>query len=232
LHDRLERLDRVADHAALGAAMAELRDAFEVSHVTYHALRACGGQWGATTYAPDWVRGYLAQGLDRVDPVVAGCFAGFGPIDWRRLDWTPRPARRLLGEGIAAGLGNQGVSLPIRGPSGQFAIFTVNHDASDARWARMRGTLVQDMLLVAHYVNARALSLDGAAAGPTRRLSPREAEVLTQLAAGCSRAQAAERLAISEHTLRAYVESARNKLGAQNTVHAVAHAMARGLIAL
>ena len=37
-------------------------------------------------------------------------------------------------------------------------------------------------------------------------------------------------LAISEHTLRAYIEGARLKLGALNTVHAVARAVAEGLI--
>ena len=37
-------------------------------------------------------------------------------------------------------------------------------------------------------------------------------------------------LEISEHTLRAYIESARFKLGALNTTNAVAHALAEGLI--
>jgi DNA-binding CsgD family transcriptional regulator len=40
----------------------------------------------------------------------------------------------------------------------------------------------------------------------------------------------AESLSISEHTLRVYIESARFKLGALNTTHAVARAMSRGLI--
>ena len=53
---------------------------------------------------------------------------------------------------------------------------------------------------------------------------------MTLLAVGYSRAQVAERLSISEHTLRAYVESARFKLGASNTTHAVARALSRGLI--
>ena len=53
---------------------------------------------------------------------------------------------------------------------------------------------------------------------------------MTFLALGHSRAQVAEMLEISEHTLRAYIESARAKLGAQNTTHAVARALSRGLI--
>jgi len=53
---------------------------------------------------------------------------------------------------------------------------------------------------------------------------------MTLLAVGYSRAQVAETLSISEHTLRVYVESARFKLGAMNTTHAVARALSRGLI--
>jgi DNA-binding CsgD family transcriptional regulator len=47
-----------------------------------------------------------------------------------------------------------------------------------------------------------------------------------------NRGRAADFLRISEHTLRVYIESARFKLGAANTTHAVAKAMAQGLISL
>ena len=61
-------------------------------------------------------------------------------------------------------------------------------------------------------------------------LSPREVEAIQLLARGHSRAQAAAELGISEHTLRVYIESARFKLGALNTTHAVVRALTRGMI--
>ncbi|MEO1364155.1 MAG: helix-turn-helix transcriptional regulator, partial [Pseudomonadota bacterium] len=61
-------------------------------------------------------------------------------------------------------------------------------------------------------------------------LSPREIDAMTLLAVGYSRAQVADSLSISEHTLRVYIESARHKLGAHNTTHAVARAISQGLI--
>jgi DNA-binding CsgD family transcriptional regulator len=133
---------------------------------------------------------------------------------------------------VANGLGNQGFSIPVRGPSGQFALFTVNHRSPDGVWARFTRSHLNDLLLAAHFVNERAVVLDGAAEPPMATLSPREADTLKLLAAGKSRAQAAESLRISEHTLRVYIESARHKLGAMNTTHAVANALSRGLIAL
>ena len=65
---------------------------------------------------------------------------------------------------------------------------------------------------------------------PMQALSPREVDAMTLLAIGYNRAQVAEELSISEHTLRVYIESARYKLGALNTTHAVARALSRGLI--
>ena len=87
------------------------------------------------------------------------------------------------------------------------------------------------MLLIAHAFNHKALDLE-----PDRTpehaqvLSPREVDAVTLLAMGYNRAQVAQTLTISEHTVRVYVESARFKLGAMNTTHAVARAISRGLI--
>ena len=65
---------------------------------------------------------------------------------------------------------------------------------------------------------------------PTTDLSPRERETLARLSIGQSRAQVADSLGISENTLRAYIDSARHKLGAANVTHAVALATAKGII--
>ncbi|WP_054460434.1 LuxR C-terminal-related transcriptional regulator [Phaeobacter sp. 11ANDIMAR09] len=61
-------------------------------------------------------------------------------------------------------------------------------------------------------------------------LSQREVDALQLLAIGYSRAQVAKALSISEHTLRVYLESARFKLGALNSTHTVAMAVASGQI--
>lgn len=53
---------------------------------------------------------------------------------------------------------------------------------------------------------------------------------MTFLAMGFNRAKAADKMEISEHTLRVYIASAHFKLGAINTTHSVARAMSRGLI--
>lgn len=213
------------------AAIVELRDDFGIDHIVYHWVDSAGEQYGCGTYSDEWVQHYLENNYLRVDPVIAGCFQRFHPVDWKQLDWSSKAARKFLLEAIEFGVGNQGYSVPIRGPNGQFALFTLNHSCKDAEWEDFIETNKRDVILIGHFFNEKALSFEPNRTQPSgQALSPREIDAMTLLAAGYSRAQVAKTLSISEHTLRVYVESARFKLGALNTVHAVARALSRGLI--
>jgi DNA-binding CsgD family transcriptional regulator len=208
-----------------------LRDIFDVEHVVYHSVNSTGQQYAALTYSLDWVDRYVEQGYERVDPVVQGCFRRFNPVDWRRLDWSGKATREFMGEAQDAGVGQQGFSVPIRGPNGQFALFTISDQRDDEAWIRYTEEHVRDVILAAHFINQKALEIEkGSDEADLRPLSPRETDALTMLAMGYNRAQAAESLSISEHTLRVYIESARSKLGALNTTHAVAKSLTLGLV--
>jgi DNA-binding CsgD family transcriptional regulator len=61
-----------------------------------------------------------------------------------------------------------------------------------------------------------------------RKPSPREAQVLSLLAAGHITTEVAQRLAISEETVQTLVKRAIKKLGAKNRTHAVVRAMKLG----
>lgn len=227
----LEHIENAQTLDGLQSVILSLRDLYQVEHLVYHSVNSVGQQYAVLTYSDDWVERYLDQDYARVDPVVQGCYSRFHPVDWKLLNWSGKPQRQFLSEALDAGVGNQGFSVPIRGPSGQFALFTVSHGCSDDEWAKYTEEHRRDLILVAHFLNQKALELEkGTDHMPAPALSPRETDALTMLAMGFSRAQAADSLSISEHTLRVYIESARHKLGASNTTHAVARAMTRGLL--
>ena len=231
LDSYIEQLQGVTTLDELNDHVVALRDALDVEHVVYHSVNSTGEQYAALTYSPEWVQHYLEKDYARIDPVVQACYRRFHPIDWKRLDWSGKNARNFMGEAVDNGIGNQGFSVPIRGPSGQFALFTVSGNASDEKWASYTQEHTRDLLLVSHFVNQKALELErGTDQVKAVNLSPRETDALTMLAMGYNRAQAADSLSISEHTLRVYIESARFKLTAMNTTHAVARALSRGLI--
>ena len=209
----------------------KVRDLFEVDHIVYHWVDSAGEQYGCGTYSDEWVKRYVEQGYLRTDPVVTGCYQRFHPVDWKRLDWSTKAARTFLDDALKHGVGNQGYSIPIRGPNGQFALFTISHNCDDATWEKFTEKYSRDVILLAHYINRKAIDFEhNRTPEGSRNLSPREVDAMTLLAMGYSRAEVAESLSISEHTLRVYIESAKTKLGAQNTTHAIARAMSRGLI--
>jgi len=225
--EQANALDQIQD------VVVGLRDSLGIDHVVYHWVSADGEQYGYGTYDPVWVQRYVEKDYLRIDPVVIGCFQRFHPVDWKRLDWTSKAARALRLDAVEHGVGNQGFTVPIRGPNGQFALFTLSHTTDDADWEDFTKENQREILLMAHYLNQKALEIAGGRnAEPARPLSPREVDTLTYLAMGYGRGQIADMLSISEHTLRAYIESARFKLAAANTTHAVARALGEGLIVL
>lgn len=227
----IERLESAESLSDLQGAIEDLRDRLGVNNIVYHWVNANGEQYGCGTYDIEWVNRYVEKGYLRIDPVVIGCYQRFHPVDWKRLDWSGRAARAFIQDAIAHGVGNQGYSIPIRGPNGQFAMFSLNHSCDDDAWQGFTERNRRDLILLAHFFNQKALEFEpGRRPEAAQPLSPREIEAMTLLAVGYSRAQAAETLSISEHTLRVYVESARHKLGALNTTHAVARALSRGVI--
>lgn len=227
----LEALEQADTLEGLQCTTEALRGVLAIDHVAYHWVDSAGDQYGCGTYSFAWRERYIAQNYLRIDPVVIGCYQRFHAVDWKQLDWASKAARAFMTEAREYGLGNQGFSVPLRGPNGQFALFTVNHSCDDDIWHRFTEAHRNELILIAHYLNEKALELE-----PNRKpdaaqsLSPREVDSMTLLAIGYSRAQVADQLQISEHTLRVYIESARFKLGALNTTHAVARALSRGLI--
>ncbi|WP_282182814.1 helix-turn-helix transcriptional regulator [Aliiroseovarius marinus] len=231
LEDLLSTLQAAATLEDLQAVLESLRDHYKVEHTVYHWVNSVGERYGAGTYSAEWVDRYLEKDYLRMDPVIFGCFQRFTPVSWKELDWSSKAAREMWQDALDHGLGNQGYTIPIRGPNGQFALFTLNASLSDEDWAQFIDDNARDLMILGHEFNKKALEFEQwGEDGTTPALSPRELASMSCLARGMSRAQAAAELNISEHTLRVYIESSRHKLGAMNTTHAVARALSAGII--
>lgn len=228
----LERLQTTTSIDELQVWAHELRDVFGVTHVFYHTATLKQQQVGAFTYSRDWARRYVEKNYAAIDPVLQGAMRRFHPMDWKALDWSSPAARAFLRDAIEHGLGNQGWTVPIWGPQGEFAVFCLNHQGTDAEWQAFIAGAAKEALVVSHLMHEQALRIiNREMPAPSAELSPREREALAHLSAGHSRAAVADMLQISENTLRAYIDSARHKLGALNVTHAVALALAKGIIA-
>jgi len=98
--------------------------------------------------------------------------------------------------------------------------------------AAAEGLIVLHPSLIDTLVQPWAASFQGDAQAPDEPLTAREREVLQLLAQGLANKQIAQRLTISEHTVKFHVGEVMAKLGAASRTEAVTRAARRGLLVL
>jgi DNA-binding CsgD family transcriptional regulator len=231
-------LNSLADRSArtdIGELFDDVKETYGLSHVVYHATNIKGltddGPYLRLTYPAAWVERYMANNYMALDPVVEAGNESQFPFNWSRLDWKSRQRRSFLGDAAEHKVGISGMSIPIRGPAGQHALFSITSQMLDQEWELFLRSYMGDFQRVASHVHQSILESESVA-GPVTRpsLSPRETEVLQLCANGMNTEVIADVLGVKERTVRAFIETARYKLNALNRIHVVSKAIGYGLI--
>lgn len=231
-----EIIERIRAPSDIQGAVEKITEVLGVAHFAYHATSAGeltkNGPLIATTYDDRWVKRYVSQDYQQIDPVVVASLRAWRPVDWRGLDFASPIKGRLLAEAKEFDISTQGVTIPVHGPGGEHALVSVNAAASEKAWGCYIDEMRRDLLLTAYFLHNKIRSLsDDAEDGALVALSVREFEVLHWLARGKTFEEVADILHISRRTVRAHIDGARRKLNAVNATHAVAKALSFGLIA-
>lgn len=238
IDDLFELLEALAKAERIDAAseiIAAFTRAWGLHNVAYAGLNmptpGAGRPLLAMTYSGEWQKHYAQSGYVDIDPIVRAGLGGILPIDWALINRADPIIRKFFGEAQELDVGANGLSIPIRGRHGEFALFTVTSQTSARDWEAMQRELMRELMLVAWNFHASALRVVGArdSAAPVH-LPLREASCLRWKALGKKDDEIAQILAISPHTVRFHLESARARLDTANTTHTVAKALALGLI--
>lgn len=212
----------------VASAIAAVRDIYEVSHATYHLAQMIADKYDhpfvRTTYPDSWVARYFLKGYVQVDPVVQEGFERQLPFDWRELTLT-EPAMALMMDAHAHGLAGNGYSVPIIDKVGRRALFSVNAAMDGDAWDAFIAANAEGLAEVGFRIHKLALIEQYGEHDPVPRLGQRERECLTWVAQGKEYADVAVILDLSEHTVRAYIKSARLKLDCSNIAQAIAKAI-------
>jgi len=180
------------------------------------------------TYSKNWVDHYKERNFVSIDPVLTSGFNSILPIEWSGNDYRSRKLRDFFGEASAFGIGANGLTVPIRGRSGERALFTVTSDAKQPEWQAGQQRLRRDFHILAYHLHQMILRREGAEL-PIVQLAAREVECLKWKASGKTEWEISAILGISEKTVRYYISLAVTKLNATNATHAVAKAINQNL---
>jgi DNA-binding CsgD family transcriptional regulator len=236
MDDALDAIRQVRSPGDLEQSLRNLRDIYQVEHLAYCELPSLrmevGRPYLVATYPDDWVNYYLDSGLFRNDPVLAVSRRSLLPVDWSTLDPQSAELRYIFAEAGRYGIGRQGISLPMRSPDNNAAIFTFVAGMAENEWAAFRKRYTGEIAILGQYFHDRVVRLRHEKRSREVRipLSPRELECLQFLVKGLVPKQIAARLNLSEAAVRLYLKRARARLGAPSLMQAVIMAVRADLI--
>lgn len=233
--DTFGKLESVVDRKSGDALLKHVKELYGLSHVAYLCINLPTSESGSVyfqgTYSDSWVRYYKSHDLALVDPVTREGLSSIVPLDWDVLRLKHPKFSFVFDEAKNHNVGKRGMSFPIRGVHGELALFTITADVSEKEWEAMRRILVRDMQVFAAHFHNKILHASGADTFKlVQDLSSREVDCLSYVAAGLTLQSTADRLRITERTVRFHLENARVKLDCLSTSQAVAKAVALGFV--
>lgn len=235
LEEALNELAKVNTIPGLSHYVGELRDAYKLANVVFHLVDAPEAieknPLLLVTYDEQWVERYTARDYFRVDPIVVVGSRGFLPLDWDSVDRSRRGMHELFTEAESYGVGNHGLTVPIRGPNHEKSLVTATTFETNREWAQRRLSLLRDLHVPAHFFHDRCLTFTDLRSSPRQpKLSRREVQCVQALARGRPPKLIAYDLGLSISAVRLYICSAKIKLGASTTNQAIAKAVRDELV--
>lgn len=233
LDEALDAMARAPNLGEMRELLLHVRDAYGLTNIVYHAARLPG--WDEPhpllllSYHEEWLYRYVSNNYFEIDPVHTLAMNSFLPIDWSKLDRSNPEVEAFFKDAERHEVGRQGVTIPVRGPQGEKALFTVTSNLSDDEWAKRRTTIIRDYHALAHFFHDRTASLVGARQQKAK-LSNREVQCMKALAEGLQPKAIAHALGISESAVRVYTSSAKHKLRCATLAQTVAEAARQDLI--
>lgn len=181
----------------------------------------------------DMVHARIAKGQALLGRVAVQARFEMLPFFWsldkpsgsRQLDRTMEKKYRAFGV-------CSGISIPVRMVRGRIGYLSLCGEKSLSELQLLVEIHGPDLLALAYYFFALLSSVRtvSAVTASQAKLTQREIECLTGAACGQSDIEISRSLALSPHTVRFYIQSATDKLGARTRTHAAALAAQLGMI--
>jgi DNA-binding CsgD family transcriptional regulator len=185
-------------------------------------------------YPQPWREHYNASGYASIDPTVHHSLHSVTPLSWTELaplEAANPQVRTLMAESRDFGLVH-GVTIPLHGSRGELAMLNF---ASSNPGPQQRESLEENLPslhLLTTYFHENVRRVLDVITLPTSggTLTARESECLLWAAEGKTSWETSQILGVSERTIIFHLQNAQEKLSACSRQHAVARAVATGVI--
>jgi len=134
------------NEARFPAFIDDLCDKLELDFASYAAMSPLSGDVRFYANYPDaWVTHYTNNEFHLVDPAIHMSSKSVAPVDWSRFQRN-KDFNRVFGDGHDFGIPDVGLSVPIRGPYGEFGLLSVSKDCKDDAWAKLKRSIIGDCM--------------------------------------------------------------------------------------
>jgi DNA-binding CsgD family transcriptional regulator len=181
------------------------------------------------TYSVPWQHRYFEKQYVLVDPVVANGSKAVLPFDWEELASDDPVVQAFFMDALSYGVGRSGVSIPVRNRRGAYAVVSFSSNHSQREWQEFNKNNMVKLQLISVLIDSAA-SVNLKLTSPPVKLSKREEQCLIWAARGKTYQDISDILNISFGSVKSYLDTARHKLNCINLTHAVAVAIATGVI--
>ncbi|HKN31226.1 MAG TPA: LuxR family transcriptional regulator [Roseiarcus sp.] len=181
------------------------------------------------TYSRGWQTQYFLRDYVYADPVVARGRSALIPFDWEAVASDDPTVLAFLAEAAKHGVGRNGFSIPVRNGQGVRSLVSFTSDHSKTEWARYKRTNMAKLQRLSSLIDSAA-DVKSKLPLPSVTLSKGEQQCLVWAAKGKTYQEIAQIMNLGFGSVNALLDTARNKLHCMNLSHAIAVAIATGVI--
>ena len=223
------------DNRDLEIILSAIALSIQVSHIAYVRLTPDKSpdanlfSAAVATYSKMWQRRYFEKQYALIDPVISHGKNAVLPFDWQEFARDDPVVLEFFSDARRHGVGSDGLSIPVRNRRGHFSIVSFSSSTSKPSWIEYKKINMVSLRILSVLIDTAASINFNTPLEPVR-LSKREEQCLIWTARGKTFQDIAEILGISHSSVKCYLDTARHKLNCANLTHAVAVAVASGLI--
>jgi len=216
--------------------LTQLAQELGLSHIAYVRMaskKSIEGTFltsGVVTYSKEWQGRYFLKQYFLIDPVIKYGATALYPFNWEDLIGGNPVIKDFFSDAVRHNIGINGLSIPVRSRKSSHAIVSFTSDMPRSDWEIFKNMNMDKLYHASALIDSAAMTGLKLEDAPDVNLSLREEECLIWAARGKTYEEIGQITNLSYYSVRSHLDIARHKLHGTNLTHAVAIALALGVL--